>query len=291
MRVETVTVKIDHPLGSNDEENPSIVYPINCGYIEKEEMSELDGDYSKQMAYVLGVDVPLDEFTGVLTAIVRRKDDSENNSVWIIVPENIHYTRQQLEEMIYFNEQYYESELEIIDDEIWDGYDCNEHRIGLDVKRSQAKSLPDGVFHVVVLVYTIVNETKKILVTQRSRNKTYPLKWEITGGSILKGEDARNGACRELLEETGIKANPEDLIPLYQFVDSKKHVIYHSYINPIESEPKITLQIGETMDYKFVDYEEFHAMVESDRFVPSEQRRYSRFKDQIDNKMLEYLEK
>ena len=32
MREETVTVKIDHPLGSTDEDNPSVVYPINCGY-------------------------------------------------------------------------------------------------------------------------------------------------------------------------------------------------------------------------------------------------------------------
>jgi hypothetical protein len=34
MREETVTVKIDHPLGSTDEDNPSVVYPINCGYVD-----------------------------------------------------------------------------------------------------------------------------------------------------------------------------------------------------------------------------------------------------------------
>lgn len=36
MREETVTVKIDHPLGSTDEDNPSVVYPINCGYVDVE---------------------------------------------------------------------------------------------------------------------------------------------------------------------------------------------------------------------------------------------------------------
>ena len=262
MREETVTVKIDHPLGSTDEDNPSIVYPINCGYVERDCEIGQNGELSRQEAYVLGVDVPLDEFTGVLTAVARRKDDA--NSVWLVVPENIHYTRQQLEEMIYFSEQYYDGFVEVIDDEIWDGYDCDEHRLGLDVKRSQAKSLPEGVYHVVVMVYTITKDEGKILVTQRSRNKTYPLKWEVTGGSILKGETARQGVARELLEETGIKVAPEDLIPLYEFSDARKHVIYHSYINLIESETKIKLQLGETMDYKFIPYEEFIEMVHKD---------------------------
>jgi mutator protein MutT len=287
MREETVTVKIDHPLGSTDEDNPSIVYPINCGYVERDCEIGQNGEFSRQEAYVLGVDVPLDEFTGVLTAVARRKDDA--NSVWLVVPENIHYTRQQLEEMIYFSEQYYDGFVEVIDDEIWDGYDCDEHRLGLDVKRSQAKSLPEGVYHVVVMVYTITKDEGKILVTQRSRNKTYPLKWEVTGGSILKGETARQGAARELLEETGIKVAPEDLIPLYEFSDARKHVIYHSYINLIESETKIKLQLGETMDYKFIPYEEFIEMVESERFVPSEQKRYSRFKELINEKVHEYI--
>ncbi|MCR5516757.1 MAG: NUDIX hydrolase [Lachnospira sp.] len=287
MREETVTVKIDHPLGSTDEDNPSIVYPINCGYVERDCEIGQNGEFSRQEAYVLGVDVPLDEFTGVLTAVARRKDDA--NSVWLVVPENIHYTRQQLEEMIYFSEQYYDGFVEVIDDEIWDGYDCDEHRLGLDVKRSQAKSLPEGVYHVVVMVYTITKDEGKILVTQRSRNKTYPLKWEVTGGSILKGETARQGAARELLEETGIKVAPEDLIPLYEFSDARKHVIYHSYINLIESETKIKLQLGETMDYKFIPYEEFIEMVESERFVPSEQKRYGRFKELINEKVHEYI--
>lgn len=49
----------------------------------------------------------------------------------------------------------------------------------------------------------------KLLTTERSRNKTYPLKWEVTGGSILKGETAAEGAVRELYEETGIKISTE----------------------------------------------------------------------------------
>lgn len=71
MREETVTVKIDHPLGSTDEDNPSVVYPINCGYVDVERtagFSELD----KQRVYLLGVDVAVDEYIGELIAVARR---------------------------------------------------------------------------------------------------------------------------------------------------------------------------------------------------------------------------
>ena len=94
-----------------------------------------------------------------------------------------------------------------------DAYDANENKLGFEVRRSMAKSLPEGVYHIVVMVYT-VTKTGKVLTTQRSRNKTNSLKWEVTGGSIISGETPRTGAVRELLEETGIKKSPEDLIEL-----------------------------------------------------------------------------
>ena len=221
--------------------------------------------------FIHGVDVAVDEYIGELIAVARRRDDPE--TVWIIAPENISYTIQQIEEMIYFEEQYYDSFVEIVDEELWDAYDENEKLLGFDLKRSQAKSLPDGVYHVIVNVYTMTKDGK-LLTTERSRNKTYPLKWEVTGGSILKGETAAEGAVRELYEETGIKISTEDLIVLYSYVDKPKHAIYHSYLNLIEKEVHVTLQEGETMDYMYVPYKEFDELVNSDRFVPSEQRRY-----------------
>ena len=47
--------------------------------------------------------------------------------------------------MIYFEEQYYDSFVEIVDEELWDAYDENEKLLGFDLKRSQAKSLPSLV--------------------------------------------------------------------------------------------------------------------------------------------------
>ena len=288
MKEELVTVKVDHPLGSTDEDNPSAVYPINAGYVVSESDLELSYNDGQQRAYIVGVDVAVDEFAGVLIAVARRRDDSD--TVWIVAPENILYNKQQLEEIIHFKEQYYDSFIEMVDEEMWDAYDALENKLGYEVRRSMAKSLPEGVYHIVVMVYTVTKKGQ-VLTTQRARNKTYPLKWEVTGGSIIAGETSRQGAVRELYEETGISRKPEELISLYEYTDHKKHCIYHGYLNLREGEERITLQQGETMDYMYVSYEEFFEFIMSDRFIPSEQKRYMLHKDQIKNSIIKCIKK
>ena len=278
MKEELVTVKVEHPLGSTDDDNPSVVYPINVGYVVNDSDLELSQREGEQPAYLVGVDVAVDEYSGVLIAVVRRRDDAR--TVWIVAPENILYNKQQLEEIVHFREQYYDSFIEMVDEEMWDAYDADENRLGFEVRRSMAKSLPEGVYHVVVMVYTITKDGK-VLTTQRSRNKTYPLKWEVTGGSILCGESPVQGAVRELYEETGISRNPEELISLYEYTDHDRHCIYHGYLNLCDKEEHIVLQQGETMDYMYIPYAEFFDFVMSERFVPSERRRFMMHKEQI----------
>ena len=89
MKEKLVTVKVDHPLGSADEDNPSSVYPINAGYVLNESDLELSKHDEKQRAYLVGVDVAVDEYAGILIAVARRRDDSD--TVWIVAPENILY--------------------------------------------------------------------------------------------------------------------------------------------------------------------------------------------------------
>ena len=40
-----------------------------------------------------------------------------------------------------------------------------------------------------------------------------PEKWGLVGGHLDDGEDATTGACRELLEETGVRLRPGELRP------------------------------------------------------------------------------
>lgn len=260
-------VTIDRPMGSSHPDYPALIYPVNYGYIS----GIVAPDGEEQDAYILGVDVPVHEFTGRRIAIVHRRDDLETK--WIIVPENIVFNKQQIEEMIYFQEQYYDSYVEMLNDEMWDAFDEHENYLGYQIKRSMAKDLPEGVYHIVVMVYTKTSDGK-ILVTQRARNKTYPLKWEITGGSIVTGETPVEGAARELSEETGILQTLENFREIYVHVDKIRHCIYHCYLACIPKEVPVKLQMGETMDYRFLDFTEFNKLVLSNRFVLSEQSRY-----------------
>jgi 8-oxo-dGTP diphosphatase len=56
------------------------------------------------------------------------------------------------------------------------------------------------------VVAALIVHDGKILVCQRTRHQTMPLKWEFPGGKIEEGEQARGALERELEEELGIHA-------------------------------------------------------------------------------------
>ena len=66
-----------------------------------------------------------------------------------------------------------------------------------------------------VVAGLILNQGK-ILVCQRTRHQTMPLKWEFPGGKIEEGEQPRDALRRELEEELGILADIGDEIARIQ---------------------------------------------------------------------------
>jgi 8-oxo-dGTP diphosphatase len=56
------------------------------------------------------------------------------------------------------------------------------------------------------VVAALIMNQGKILVCQRTRHQTMPLKWEFPGGKIETGEQPRDALRRELEEELGIDA-------------------------------------------------------------------------------------
>lgn len=71
----TVTVTVERPLGSYPPKYKDMYYPVNYGYIE----GIMAPDGEEQDAYILGINEPVDKFTGKIIAIVHRKDDVEKN--------------------------------------------------------------------------------------------------------------------------------------------------------------------------------------------------------------------
>jgi len=56
------------------------------------------------------------------------------------------------------------------------------------------------------VVAGLIFKDGKVLVCQRTRHQTMPLKWEFPGGKIEEGEQPRDALRRELDEELGIDA-------------------------------------------------------------------------------------
>jgi len=60
------------------------------------------------------------------------------------------------------------------------------------------------------VVAALILKDDKLLVCQRTRHQTMPLKWEFPGGKIEEGEQPRDALRRELDEELGITAKIDE---------------------------------------------------------------------------------
>ena len=105
---KTVTVSIDRPIGSVHPKHDDIVYPVNYGFIPK----VLGGDGEELDVYLLGVDAPVKEYTERIIGIVHRHNDVEDKL--IAAPEGLNFTVEEIMEAVKFQEQYYDSEIEIL---------------------------------------------------------------------------------------------------------------------------------------------------------------------------------
>lgn len=92
----------------------------------------------------------------------------------------------------------------------------------------------------------ISDADNEVLVLRRSKtHPRHPLGPDLPGGVVDENEELKNGAVRELLEETGINVDANDLEELYSVKDTVgdnlpiHRVIYGLKIN--DSKPDIVL--------------------------------------------------
>ena len=154
--------------------------------------------------------------------------------------------------------------------EFWDIYDKERRLTGRLVERGVPMGEQD--YHLVVQIW-IRNSHGEWLISRRSPDKYFPLKWEATGGSAVAGEDSFTAALREVREELGVTLDPArgKLLltnrfdrPVWTnqgFVDV--YVFEHDC--PIEA---VVLQDGETCEAMWASEAQIHAMKAAGEMAP-----------------------
>ena len=100
-----VKVIVDRPLGSYHPKHKDIYYSVNYGYVP----GVMAPDGEEQDAYILGVHEPVSEFEGKVIAIIHRLDDVEDK--WVVAPENVSLTKEEIMQQVAFQEQYFQTEI------------------------------------------------------------------------------------------------------------------------------------------------------------------------------------
>ncbi len=174
--------------------------------------------------------------------------------------------------------------------ELWDACDKEGTPLGFDLVRGEP--VPEGVYHLVAEVLSVTNDGR-VLLTKRHPDKAWGGYWEYTAGGVVKGETPVQGALRELREETGIAASPQDLRPVY--VDARPGIdglntIYHSFVTFFDpAEQTVRLQEGETTACRLLPYEDFKRFLLTDECVEPVRRRFLDHQAAFDHLIAEHF--
>ena len=107
---QSVTIEIDRPIGYvHQKKDRTLLYPINYGYVP----GVLGGDGEELDVYLLGVDQPVQTYTGRIIAAVLRADDCEDKLV--MAPEGCTFSAEEIEKQLHFQEKYYQTALRLAD--------------------------------------------------------------------------------------------------------------------------------------------------------------------------------
>lgn len=65
-----------------------------------------------------------------------------------------------------------------------------------------------------IVTAAIIDETERVLLTQRAQKKRYGTLWEFPGGKVKEGETCQQAIVREIAEELGLDIVESCLAPL-----------------------------------------------------------------------------
>ena len=116
-----------------------------------------------------------------------------------------------------------------------------------------------GEYGLVVCVW-VYDGRGHLLLTRRAPGKSFAGTWENSGGAAQAGETSRQAISRELFEETGIRAEPEE----FEFLDTDmdRNMFYDHYCLKRQVRLQdIRLLPGETDDVMWASFGKVHWMI------------------------------
>lgn len=161
-----VRVRVTKPMHSVDSEN-GINYELNYGTVE----SGLDARSPVKGAYIMGVTHRVRVFEGRVIAIIKRKN---MGGIYLVVaPKSKRFIVHQIEDAVAFVEKAGTYDISCL-------FECSCGAI----------------------VYRIIHGDVRYLLIKNKRSAN----WGFPKGHMERGEDEKQTAYREILEETGIRA-------------------------------------------------------------------------------------
>ena len=229
---KTVHIIVDRPIGYvHVKSGITFHYPINYGFIP----GVMAGDGDEQDVYILGVDEPVEEFTGRIIGVVRRKDDNEDKLV--AAPEGMAFHQGQIAEAVHFVEQYFNSTCESI------------------YHRSCG-----------VIPYRWHNGYPQLLLLKQKGFALY--RWSFPKGHMEAWETEEQTALREMREESGMTArlHPGFRTTMHYPINGwmPKDVIL--FLG--EAEGETALQATEIESSRWVSFQEARSLLHPD-YLPS----------------------
>lgn len=150
--------------------------------------------------------------------------------------------------------------------ELWDAYDKNEQKTGVDLFPVEA--IPKGMYHLVAEILVQHKDGTYLLMKRSEYEGNNPGCEEIgVLGNILKGETVLDGAFRMLQAKAGIKA--ERFRPMYHLISEAQQSIYYGYLC-VTDYPKdfIELQGGGSSASRWISEEEMLLFYDSEKCIP-----------------------
>ena len=119
----------------------------------------------------------------------------------------------------------------------------------------------------------VVNSENEILIHKRSgAADRFPLFYDIFfGGNVSFGETYEQSAGRELLEETGLKGEPDYL---FKFTFESEESKMHCMVFRVESNGPIAFQKEEVEEAYFIPVKKLREMLKTEKFCPDSIRAF-----------------